>query len=1519
MSARNGTLSVVFVATVLAGIWILTLVNGVRLIRFQERMVEAVETGNSSEVLSLLDQLDPEGTGTVSDWTGAEEEDRPGFEWLFTEWRRMGHTEGAVPLFERWVEAIPSFDRSELRKHLEWLRDCEGKVDFRDLYTAMLERELDLDVENLPENRLDWLTVASGDLDLILFAWERVYDAGMVSAFPDSLEGEVTSRENLALEGVLDRALRVMGLLEPASGFQLLECPWELARGYGKTWIEWFDNKIFSQHATERRSVRRDLEERFFPEAGSDTPGMFLLKCLTEPSATQDWNEIFVSSLVPGLEHFESLPRESKAGVAGLLARHVISFRDEEGLREWVRAHHFANWKQEEIAVQNTVLREHSSAWRSDEVGNWVHMAAKLGHPEDTLPLIEHFWGLQLERQSLVKSSLRSNQPFREHPFHLVELSRSGLGRRSGEGGSLNPEGFRLLLAIARVRDMRPCNRMIEADEITILDGRGKVPWESASVDELHGMLVQLGEHFREDPVRFLIDSSICNNYRLLNSPEDLARFQALAWEDESPGGWLVDDLADLFPLWMNLSDAGFKTLLDSGGHLPTLASFNQYLQDVRAPVSSRVTFAMTALPRAYTETTRQRHTERMPNMTLPEPHTDAIALEFAREISEGRWSADEFPADVWNQLMEEWLNPFRRDQSGVVARAEARRLLLETFEALSKSEIASLAAGTLAEDKEGLDRAVDLFKIHASLLRLEGNDTKLSAFRDELDNILESSESVFRWIPREVTGWDRFTERIIAERLLYEFRARGGTTAEPGEFSNPAAVTEATATFEAAEWIRFNAGVLDQMQGSLDASGESAKFYALLPGITVTAAKDVDDNARAKWFLREAANFPEIDEHQKFFSLALPPLVRQVLKEKKVAEEFLTELKSDSGVSLAPGMRKELEAAARTMVSIHHGRYLDSLRDPEIPLAQRWLAANYFLLSRQEFGTLSPLPSDSWDEQDKSLVETSLDLLVETVDRRLPVWEIVDRGLGDFDVTAHQKTAVLAAFRNLVRNDPEGQAQRAADLLRPDRMDAILAGPGDRFLAVLHNTAVYAEHHSARRALFSRASADREFNRRIQWLSLCRDWRGLAEFLPGQLQHLDSLGAGDFLDPPPDALPQILEALPEGNKELELLARVLVTPRWKIDPLMNPSMKDLPGDLRDLGGRFLSQPPGSAEIEKFVLNHLPVYLRDFPALKPWVEGKIDGRGWDDYLRSDSQPFLNEWPYRAKYLEVLADSGDFKLLAEMMPDAAWFAGEGRAVQLAPSARESREEMVWMGFARAIAGALCFGNDQARLDAAVIAEKLLKSPPVLGKGRTEASLHQSAKESNRRRWSIDREIIQELAEYGTAAVLIATLNDPLDSALRRSDISTLPGEPFVPGGHRIEAGSAGSFFASVASLSVLLEGEKRERLFMRALETDFFKNDDDTRNYPCYSSAGSYYHTSVSDRLFTRLAELRMKENPEDPAAIADYGLMLWREEKAKEALPLLERAFAGLREDDTDKRNLRDLIEGAIQSIGEKE
>lgn len=1519
MSARNGTIAIVFVVTVLAGIWILALVNGVRLIRLQERLVEAVERGNSTEVLSILDQLDPEGTGTESDWTGAGEEDRPGFEWLLSEWRKMGHTEGAVPLFERWVEAMPSFDRSELRMHLEWLRDYEGKVDFRDLYTAMLERELDLGVENLPENRLDWLTVASGDLDLILPAWERVYDAGMASAFPDSLEGEVTSRENFALEGVLDRVLRVMGLLEPASEFQLLECPWELARGYGKTWIEWFDNKIFSQHATERHSVRRDLEERFLPEAGSDTPGMFLLKCLTEPSATQDWNEIFVSSIAPGLEHFNSLPGDSKAGVAGLLARHVVSFRDEEGLREWVRIHHFANWKSEGIGVQGFVPPDNSSVWRSDEVGNWVHAAAKLGHPEDTVPLIERLWWQQLERQSRAKTSLRSDKPYREHPFHLAEISRSGLERRSGEGGSLNPEGFQLLLAIARVRNMHPCNRMIEADEITILDGRGKVPWESASVDELHGMLVQLGEHFREDPVRFLIVSSFCNSDRLLKSPEDLARFQALAREDESPGGWLVDDLADLLPLWMNLSDAGFNTLLDSGGHPPTLASFNQYLLGIQAPVASRVTFAITALPWAYTERTRLSHTERMPNMTLPEPLTDEIALEFAREISAGRWSADEFPAEVWSRIMEEWLHPFRRDQSGVVARAEARRLLLDNFEALSKSEIALLAAGTLAEDKEGLDRAVDLFKIHASLLRLEGNDTKLSAFRNELDNVLESSESVFRWIPREVTGWDRFTERIIAERLLYEFRARGGTTAEPGEFSNPAAVTEATATFEAAEWIRFNAGVLDQMQGSVDASGESAKFYALLPGITVTAAKDVDDNARAKWFLRKAANFPEIDEHQKFFSLALPPLVRQILKDKKVAEEFLTVLKGSSERPMESGIRTELEAAARTMVSIHHGRYLDSLRDPEIPLAQRWLAANYFLLARQEFGALSPLPADSWDEQDKTLVETSLDLLVEAIDRRLPIWEIADRGLGDFDAKSHQKAAVLAAFRDLLRNDPEGQAQRAAELLSPDRIEAILAGPGDRFLAVLHNTAVYAEHHPARQSLFTRATADREFNERIQWLSLCRDWRGLAEFLPGELQHLDSLGAGDFLDPPPDALPKILEALPEGNKELELLARVFVTPRWKIDPLMNPSMKDLPADLRDLGERFLAQSFASVEIEKFVLDHLPIYLKDFPALKPWVEGKIDGQDWNEYLRSDSQAFLNEWPYRAKYLEVLADSGDFNLLAEMMPDVAWFGGEGRAVQPAPAALESREEMVWMGFARAIAGALCFGNDQARLDAAVISEKLLKSPPALGEGRTEGSLYQSAKESNRRRWSIDREIIQELAEYGTAAVLIGTLDDPIESALKRSDISTLPGEPFVPGGHRIEAGSAGSFFASVASLSVLLDEEKRERLFMRALETDFFKHDDDMRNYPCYSSAGSYYHTSVSDRLFTRLAELRMKENPEDPAAIGDYGLMLWREERAKEALPLLERAFAELKEEDTDKRNLRDLIEGAIQRIGEME
>lgn len=1525
MSLKKEYLPGVLVIAVIAIVWMQVLVNEVRLIKLQDGLVKSVESGDLEEVIFILDELDPDGTGTVSDWTGAREDERSGFVWLLPEWRRYKHTDGADVFFERWAKANPAFPRSELQTHLDWLWRCDEKDGFRDLFTAMLEVELKWEDGALSDDRFYWLTAASADLDLALMAWVQFYDAGLRSNFPKLLVSSLTSPENLAREGVLEQILHVTGLLDPIPEFRVLDCPWKPSRSDGRTWIEWFAGKVLSRNSGDWRSPRRNLEEKYFPEARPEIPGIFLLKCLVEGSSRYDRKEMLVTAVAPGLEHFKMLSDTARRDVAGLLDRHVVTFRDEDELREWVWISHRATWKSRENDFQNPALAGSNSQWRNPDFRAWVYSAARLGHADETVPTIRRLWTQHVDTLSSERISIRSNSLYAKHPFTLSGISNSGLSSGSGEGGTLNREGYQLMLAIAKEGGTPPCIRVPGADEIAILDGQGKVPWNSASVEKVFGMLNELGESFADDPLRFLIVSTFCDGVRLFKTPEELARFQLLAAADESPGGWLADDLADLLPLWLMMSDVQRRDLLMAGGHAATLSGFNQYLSDDRAPVAARMTFALTALPWWYTDKARRMHSERMPDMVIAEPNLDQLTLDFAQGLGEGALKEAVLSRDAWSKLIEDWLYPFRRDDTGVGARTEARELLLQYFKSVSEREIASARVAAGATDKSGLDRAVALLEVYAKLLRSAGMGGELVALLKELEGVVSEPVAVFSWIPREVAGWNKVAALLEAEVSLYDYRQKradelAGKVNGGGIPPDYPAMTEATATLEPADWISFSADVLKSMERhDTGSSNGSAYFHTLLPQIAILEAKEKDDAARVKWLLMKAAKLPEISAHNGFFSLATLPFVRQILREKKVAEEFLKELEKNSELSINPCIRTELEAAARTMLSIHHDRYLASLADPSIPLAQRWLGANYLLVARFEFGGFSSSPSESWDEPDRVLVETALDLLVEAIDQRLPVWEIADRGLGDFDAKSHQKAAVLAAFRDRLRNDPEGQAQRATALLRSDRLDAIVEGSGERFMAVIHNIAVYAGNRSAADSLFSKASINRGLNERIKWLSLCRDWQGLAGLLPSELSHLDELGAGDFLDPPPDALDKILSGLPEGNTELELLARVLVTPRWKIDPLMNPSMKELPESQRTIGARFLEHTFDSPEIERFILDYAPMRLGDFPALATWIEGKIGNRKWPDVIDSDSVSFGKEWPYWAKYLEVLADSGKFDVIREMLPERAWFGGAQAGSRVRNDSVESREEMVWMGFGRAFAGVLSFGTDQSRLDASPVVAELLKSLPALNDGRTRESLYQSAAESNRRRWAIDVSTVRQLAEYGMAAVLVATRHEPLETALQRSDIFTFPSESLTLGNHSIDAGSYQSFFYSVADLSTPLENGEKEKMYLRAFETKYFKLDDYASRYPCYSTADQFYHPAIFNETFKDLAGARLRERPNDLWVIGDYGLTLSRGDKRQEALPFLERSLAGLDEKDPENERFRDFLTSVIQRVREKQ
>ncbi|NLT72047.1 MAG: hypothetical protein GXX91_15330 [Verrucomicrobiaceae bacterium] len=366
---------------------------------------------------------------------------------------------------------------------------------------------------------------------------------------------------------------------------------------------------------------------------------------------------------------------------------------------------------------------------------------------------------------------------------------------------------------------------------------------------------------------------------------------------------------------------------------------------------------------------------------------------------------------------------------------------------------------------------------------------------------------------------------------------------------------------------------------------------------------------------------------------------------------------------------------------------------------------------------------------------------------------------------------------------------------------------------------------------------------------------------------------------------------LPE--EELRFLVRLFFRPRMRKDSLLDSAMEGGSDRLREVGREFLDRDFASAGIERLCLEQLPMRIGEFPDLDAWLESRRGDRTFSDFLESDEETFLSEWPYWSKRIEVLMDTGNFEAIGEMLPGSDWFAGKNRD-HPSPSwaGPNTREEILWMGFARSVGPILYFGSRQARRDAAEVVSKLLQSPPLLHEKRTPKSLYGTAAKWNHTVWTFRMASVQELSDLGLAALLAASLEDSEEMALQECETISLFRRPMVVGEERIHAESGQHFLAVVLGIAQTLDEESKEKLLLRAFKTAPFQPSVVGRHeFPCHTLSRRVRPPELSIPFLEEMAKLRLAQSPEDPVLIGDYGLMLIGGNKVEEATPVLERAL----------------------------
>lgn len=1512
--------AIVLISTLLMGllgVWLLAISKESRKVRAREELVGAVERGNAAEVVALLERIDPEGRGTAADWIGLRElENEAGFDWLLSQWRKLDHTKGAAILFHSIPDIDPKFGRVQLIEHLRWLQSRGDRESYEELFEFALSLKFE---EGLPGAPHPLMVFGENDPVLALRIWEAHKGGKIWSPLSGHLFESAAHVSNFADAVRFEHLLRLTGLLEPVESFEVLQASFKPNQDDTATWIECLFDHVSSPRSPEYEVAREKLLKGDYAKIGPEVPGLFLLRRLVQDSVDSDSPELSPAELGAALVIFERLDTKAKAGVADLIDRYVTFFGDHDALREWVWSHHREAWEEEGelfLARRDWGGNESWSSWPPRSLSRWLRSAAKNGQAEAVAPVVRHILRHRFEELERGGISNRHND-YRNHPFYCAIPHHTT--RSSKERAAFLTGHFSLLLAFGRDPETPPGDWFPKAPMMgNWEEPENKVnhPWYTATAEEFNEMLTELGEPFADDPLRFLIVPCILDwDFKFsttLPKPEVLARFQELAKENDRPGGWLSKDLAELLPRWWAFNREKHHALLASGGHSYSYDRMHLYLADKRTPVSARVSYVLGSIPWMPPGIPRTSSLEiGAAETALPE--MSALALEFAREVEAGRWKPGEISLSGWNAIANDWLNEPTVPVGGGTEgdRKEARRLLIDCFGPIVEM---SITAAEQAKDEKAefiVDRDCPHLKTYAMLLCRDGRGEEIMRLWNAIEGSQLSPRKVFSWVPWDISDTRRILASIISEPVARAYNERGWESAlgEIGDLDDAlayAALSEVTATLGLRDWIDFCGSTLDRISERTDfATGNCDEFFALPPAGLRKPVAGSSQESRIRQILDEVRGLVIPARNEDFFSLALPPVLRQFLGGTSDAASILRDLESASAEPVPLVIREAIiQASSRPSRSLR-GRNLAALRNSAIPLAQRWVAASYF--SMDEYPSY-PSRIEEWDADDIALHEVGIDLLIAALDRGLPVWELADRGVGALDYRDVRKISVVNQFPNFHRLNKTKQTERVRALLQDRRIEAMLKNCPLPLLLLerLYDLALRSGDEALASDLFCEAEPGLDFEEELTWLRKGNYNGSIARLLAREWPRIDDLSiefdSSEFLKP----LPAILAAIPD-DPDLHLLVRATLSPRYSLRTLVHPYANSRNGNeitiaiddnANSIVQEFLVHRFASPEKERLCLSKLLLRADQAPMLSRWLDERLAARSWEDDLELDASEFRVVWPYWARRIEELAAIGDFEALHEMLPDPVWFdpSRTDPSIRTSQFNEDTVKELVWMGFARAVSQTLRFGSTRECIDAAAIAAHLVASPPA-SDGLLEIERTSTPRLTRKlQTWTFHLAALQELSLHGTSAMLLATLSEPTAVGLARSGKFLMPTIRLRSGGSRTPNVSPGALLRLLVDPAETLTQSQRQRLFLRACETPPFTRDQLARPLPWYQIAQSHLPKGISMTYLIELAEARLEEQPENTFRTADLGLVLLLAGREEEALRHLERALPLLSE-----------------------
>lgn len=1424
------------------------------------------------------------------------------------------------------VKKNPEGALSALPSHLGWLSNQNEPEAFERFFSFALS-QASIAGSAGEAVSADLLALAEGNAFLALLAWETLDTSG--KEVTQALAWKALGPENFAEEERFDRILTLMGLLEPVDRFTLRSTPFPPIRSGGSSWIEWICDQNNDDLKNAVISALSRLPAGVLTETGQNRPGLFLLKLFLIDSPSASEPELDPAKLEPTLDVLSSLTPRTKAELAALIGRHVRSYASHDSVREWVWQHHSEAWQAERERLLSLTEIEAHTAWPPEEAARWIQLSAKLSRADEAVAVARHCWELRVA----VRGSLGFPAATTDHPSYFASFgTRSGVGRLNTR---LPVEPFSLLLALGKEPFLPPNMTLPTLETMTLYSGKRSAPypnalWRESDAESFLEIVTDLGSHFVDDPLRFLIVTTfheLSSNFsKTLSQPSEIARFQRLAEKDDRPGAWLAKDLAELLPRWWIGSKEAHDALLAAGGSSYSYDRMTSYLADGRTPLGARCSFALGCLP-WHSALRMSDHANKIGAKEPYFPQMGALALEFANEFKAGRWRGTELSDETWRLIINGWLRESEDGSIGsdaIQSKKEARSLLIESLEKEAGGLFDSLKEGSEKERRGGIYLARQRLQNYATLLRIERRTADLIQLWENVSDTQQSIRGIFPWVPDSVVGEEGIRDHLFGEGFVEVFREGGWEAArkhlsEAGGNNTNRILTEASAMLGLRQWVELCVGALDlAAEDAASDGGTNAEFYALPPSAFLRHARGQSLELRIEQILAELDGLDIPERHEGFFRLALPVVLRQFIGYRTYAPTFLRDLETRAGETLPAPVREALVCAADQSGRAVQRHHLEAMRDPSIPLAQRWLGANYFLAVRIEDNRDSESRREDWREEDWSLMETGADLLIEALDRKLPIWECAKRGLGMLDPRqAAQTNAAVSGLLKIYMRDREGQAARVGLLMKDAYIEAMLRGQREptRLLHSLHMIALESGNEPVAVEIFMEAEPNLEFEEKLVWLSrnestvgviptlLRREWRNMGKTAISPNTYV----FGDRLRP-------VLSQLTD-DPDLLLLAKISFSSSLFSIDLTGPGTRLASGANRTLGKEFVQQDFKFPEMERIALSRLPVRAEEVPGMESWLDKRIPKEPWWEFLQGQTSSIRAAWPYWARRIELLAGTGEHEALLAMLPDANWFRGRRTPINDDGTSDEDLdrvEEIVWMTFAREAASLMRHGSEKERLGAEELAVRLLGSLPDVRSNGTGWKL--PGRLDPRRSTSFYDTAAAELAMYATGGILFATLDEPAEVALKRVGKFRFK----VSAGPNASKPSmfSSEFLRLLAKLGEELPEDRRRELFLRGCEAPPYNEGLALpKPLPWFRVGGSSLPQGITRNYLVTLARARLNAKPGDALRLADLGLCLHLAGDDSAARPILDSARAALSPRDIDEALALDEVARCLDEI----